>query len=320
MRSELYINNTRVELNAEVQASITYQIADIRMPDKRQGSFSKTVSLPGSPTINNLFTNIFNLNLSVQTSGVINFAPDFNPNLKASFVLLVEGVEQFRGYMKLQNIVRQQNLMQEVMYEVNLFGDVASIFGVIGDAKLTDLDMSAYDHTYNKATQIATWNTANINGAGYVYPMINYGGMGVSSWDVNDFFPAIYVKTYIDEIFDAAGYSYTSTFFSSSYFKHLIVPFAGDKLTISALTAYQRTFRANTTALTSGVAVTIYNPIVYNAETLDPLNQFSIVTGKFTTAQRGCMILVQELTFGTYPAGAVSKNIYISRMDTHICL
>jgi hypothetical protein len=287
MRSELYINNTRVELNAEVQASITYQIADIRMPDKRQGSFSKTVSLPGSPTINNLFTNIFNLNLSVQTSGVINFAPDFNPNLKASFVLLVEGVEQFRGYMKLQNIVRQQNLMQEVMYEVNLFGDVASIFGVIGDAKLTDLDMSAYDHTYNKATQIATWNTATINGAGYVYPMINYGGMGVSSWDVNDFFPAIYVKTYIDEIFDAAGYSYTSTFFSSSYFKHLIVPFAGDKLTISALTAYQRTFRANTTALTSGVAVTIYNPIVYNAETLDPLNQFSIVTGKFTTAQRG---------------------------------
>ena len=287
IRSELYINNIRVELNQEVQASITYQIADIRMPDKRQGSFSKTVSLPGSPTINNLFTSIFDLNTSVQTSGVINFAPDFNPNLKASFVLLVEGIEQFRGYMKLQNITRIQDQLQQVMYEVNLFGDVASIFGVIGDAKLNALDLSAYDHTYNKATQIATWNTANINGAGYCYPMINYGGMGVSSWDVNDFFPAIYVKTYIDEIFDAAGYSYTSTFFSSSYFKHLIVPFAGDKLTISALTAYQRTFRANTSALTSGVSTNIYNPIVYNAETLDPLNQFSIVTGKFTTAQRG---------------------------------
>ena len=286
IRSELYINNIRVELNAEVQASITYQIADIRMPDKRQGSFSKTVTLPGSPTINNLFTSIFDLNTSVQTSGVINFAPDFNPNLKASFVLLVEGIEQFRGYMKLQNITRTQDQLQQVMYEVNLFGDVASIFGVIGDAKLSALDLSAYDHTYNKANQKATW-TAAIGGAGYVYPMINYGGVGVLNWDVNDFFPAIYVKTYIDEIFDAAGYSYTSTFFSSSYFKHLIVPFAGDKLTISALTAYQRTFRANTSALTSGVSVISYNPIVYNAETLDPLNQFSIVTGKFTAAQRG---------------------------------
>lgn len=286
IRSELYINNIRVELNQEVQASITYQIADIRMPDKRQGSFSKTVSLPGSPTINNLFTSIFDLNTSVQTSGVINFAPDFNPNLKASFVLLVEGIEQFRGYMKLQNITRTQDQLQQVMYEVNLFGDVASIFGVIGDAKLNALDLSAYDHTYNKTNQKATW-TAAIGGAGYVYPMINYGGVAISSWDVNDFFPAIYVKTYIDEIFDAAGYSYTSAFFSSSYFKHLIIPFAGDKLTISALTAYQRTFKANTSALTSGVAVTIYNPIVYNAETLDPLNQFSIVTGKFTTAQRG---------------------------------
>jgi hypothetical protein len=286
IRSELYINNIRVELNAEVQASITYQIADIRMPDKRQGSFSKTVTLPGSPTINNLFTSIFDLNTSVQTSGVINFAPDFNPNLKASFVLLVEGIEQFRGYMKLQNITRTQDQLQQVMYEVNLFGDVASIFGVIGDAKLSALDLSAYNHTYNKATQKATW-TAAIGGAGYVYPMINFGGVAINSWDVNDFFPAIYLKTYIDEIFDAAGYSYTSTFLTSSFFKHLIVPFAGEKLTISALTAYQRTFKANTSALTSGVAVTIYNPIVYNAETLDPLNQFSIVTGKFTTAQRG---------------------------------
>lgn len=288
IRSELYINNIRVELNQEVQASITYQIADIRMPDKRQGSFSKTVSLPGSPTINNLFTSIFDLNTSVQTSGVINFAPDFNPNLKASFVLLVEGIEQFRGYMKLQNITRTQDQLQQVMYEVNLFGDVASIFGVIGDAKLSALDLSAYDHTYNKATQIATWNTANINGAGYCYPMINYGGMGVSSWDVNDFFPAIYVKTYIDEIFDAAGYSYTSTFFNTTYFKHLIVPFAGEKLTMSAVDTANRKFRANTTALTSGVIMFgYYHTMIYNAETLDPLNQYNTTTGEFTAANSG---------------------------------
>jgi len=288
IRSELYINNIRVELNQEVQASITYQIADIRMPDKRQGSFSKTVTLPGSPTINNLFTSIFDLNTSVQTSGVINFAPDFNPNLKASFVLLVEGIEQFRGYMKLQNITRTQDQLQQVMYEVNLFGDVASIFGVIGDAKLNALDMSAYNHTYNKATQIATWNTANINGVGYVYPMINYGGMGVSSWDVNDFFPAIYVKTYIDEIFSAAGYSYTSTFFNTPYFKHLIVPFAGEKLTMSAVDSNNRKFRANTTALTSGVIMFgYYHTMIYNAETLDPLNQYNTTTGEFTAANSG---------------------------------
>ena len=288
IRSELYINNIRVELNQEVQASITYQIADIRMPDKRQGSFSKTVSLPGSPTINNLFTSIFDLNTSVQTSGVINFAPDFNPNLKASFVLLVEGIEQFRGYMKLQNITRTQDQLQQVMYEVNLFGDVASIFGVIGDAKLNALDLSAYNHTYNKATQIATWNTANINGAGYVYPMINYGGMGVTSWDVNDFFPAIYVKTYIDEIFDAAGYSYTSTFFNTTYFKHLIFPFAGEKLTMSAVDTANRKFRANTTALTSGVIMFgYYHTMIYNAETLDPSNQYNTTTGEFTAANSG---------------------------------
>lgn len=337
IRSELYINNTRVELNQEVQASITYQIADIRMPDKRQGSFSKTVSLPGSPTINNLFTSIFDLNTSVQTSGVINFAPDFNPNLKASFVLLVEGIEQFRGYMKLQNITRTQDQLQQVMYEVNLFGDVASIFGVIGDAKLNELDLSAYDHTYNKANQKATW-TAAIGGVGYVYPMINYGGIAINSWDVNNFFPAIYVKTYIDEIFDAAGYSYTSAFLSSSYFKHLIVPFAGDKLTISAAQVSARLFSAATTTATTEANVFQFYPnlypnpiftnqLIFDNETSDPSNQYNPVTGVFTVANTGFYQFnvsgfVSSVTsvegdiaifFSTGIAGTITHNIYLQR-------
>jgi hypothetical protein len=330
IRSELYINNTRVELNQEVQASITYQIADIRMPDKRQGSFSKTVSLPGSPTINNLFTSIFDLNTSVQTSGVINFAPDFNPNLKASFVLLVEGIEQFRGYMKLQNITRIQDQLQQVMYEVNLFGDVASIFGVIGDAKLNALDLSAYDHTYNKATQKATW-TAAIGGAGYVYPMINYGGVAINSWDVNDFYPAIYVKTYIDEIFDAAGYSYTSTFFSSSYFKHLIVPFAGDKLTISAAQVTARLFSAKTSLVTTVYSIPLSialnttplftQNLIFDNEISDPSNQYNPVTGVFTVANTGFYqfnvsgLLSAVATTGGFftNSSSITHNIYLIR-------
>ena len=328
IRSELYINNIRVELNQEVQASITYQIADIRMPDKRQGSFSKTVSLPGSPTINNLFTSIFDLNTSVQTSGVINFAPDFNPNLKASFVLLVEGIEQFRGYMKLQNITRTQDQLQQVMYEVNLFGDVASIFGVIGDAKLNALDLSAYDHTYNKATQKATW-TAAINGAGYVYPMINYGGITINSWNVTNFYPAIYLKTYIDEIFDAAGYSYTSTFFSSAYFKHLIVPFANDKLTLTSTQVTARLFEAKTTANTTEVGVNTFavafpsllftNQLIFNNEISDPSNQYNPATGVFTFANSGLYefrisgdVSAKTTTAGTITQGGlVLHNIYL---------
>lgn len=331
IRSELYINDIRVELNAEVQASITYQIADIRMPDKRQGSFSKTISLPGSPTINNLFTNIFNLNLSVQTSGVINFAPDFNPNLKATFVLLIEGIEQFRGYVKLQNIIRGQNQMQEVMYEINLFGDLASIFTVITDKKLSVLNLSAYNHTYNKATQIATWNTANINGNGYVYPMINYGGMGVSSWNVNDFFPAIYVKTYIDTIFAEAGYTYTSQFFNTPFFEHLIVPFAGDKLTISSAQVTARLFEARTSSDTT-FQQGLFSPqfpintvqLIFGNEISDPSNQYNPATGVFTVANSGFydFRVSGVVTAVAYQAGiidvggAVTHNIYLTRNGT----
>ena len=46
---------TDVDLLDDVPYSITYSVADIRQPDKRSGSFSKTIEIPGSATNNKLF-------------------------------------------------------------------------------------------------------------------------------------------------------------------------------------------------------------------------------------------------------------------------
>jgi hypothetical protein len=69
-------------------------------------------------------------------------------------------------------------------------------------------------------------------GEGYVYPFINYGNsqnIGTLSY-VYDMYPSVYVKTIMDKLFDYAGYSYTSSFFNTNYFKSLIIPFTNDKL------------------------------------------------------------------------------------------
>jgi len=285
MRTELYINGTRLDLKEELQMALTLMIADIRQPETRKGSFSKTIKLVGSKTINKLLGGIFEISEEIQTSGIVNFVPDFNPNLKAEAVVYCEGLEQFRGNMKLMTIERSQEDYSFINYNVVLFGEVANIFSAIGDSKMTDLSLSEYNHTYNKAIQKATWTSTNY-GNGYVYPMINYGGISPVSWDVNNFYPATYLKTYIDKIFSYAGYTYTSTFFDSTFFKHIIIPYSGDKFTITSSQIATRLFNAYTSAQTSGV-VTSPLTIPFNAETSDPSNQFDTATNIFTAANSG---------------------------------
>jgi len=285
MRSELYLNGTLVDLKEEIQCALTLMISDIREPKTRNGSFSKTVKLPATKTVNKLLGGIFDIAEDIQTSGVVNFVPDFNPNLKCEAILYADGLEQFRGNMKLTSIERDQHDHSLMWYNVVLFGEVANIYSAIGDAKMADLNLSAYNHTYNKAVQKATWTNTNY-GTGYVYPMINYGGIPATDWAVENFYPSIYLKEYIDKIFLAAGKTYTSTFFNTDYFKHLIIPFCGEKLTITASQQAARLFSAYTSAQTSGVSAAV-DPILFNTQTSDPSNQFDPTTGIFTVANSG---------------------------------
>lgn len=289
MRGELYINGTLADLEKEISASLTFAITDIKRPDTRNGSYSKTITLIGTKSMNTLMTNIYDVAYSIQTSGTVNFTPDFNSNLKASIVFLVDGLTQFRGYMKLNKINRSQQDLEKISYDVTLFGDVATIFGNLGDAKMSDLSLSEYNHTYNKTTQKATWTNTNY-GSGYVYPMINYRGTNPSSWDVNDFYPAVYLKTYIDKIFNYAGFVYSSTFLNSAEFKRYVIPFSGDALRLTSTQITNRIFSATVTTNTSGVASTassLNSTIIFNNETVDVGGVYDPVTGYFTATSGG---------------------------------
>ena len=295
MRTELFLNNTRVDLKEEVQASLNLMIADIRDPKSRKGSFSKTIKLPASKTINKLLGGIFDIAEDIQTTGIINFVPDFNPNLKCTAILYADGLEQFNGIMRLLSIDRDQQNFAKIIYNVIITGDVSNIYSAMADKKLTDLDLSAYNHNYSKAIQQATWS-ATIDGNGYVYPMIDYAkDSSINGWHVFDFYPATYLKTIIDAIFLDAGFTYDSTFFDSSFFKHLIIPYSGEGLKITSAQITSRLFSANLTfnLTTATIPITFpfiqssITPVVFNAETLDPSNQYDISNGRFTVLNTG---------------------------------
>ena len=114
-----------------------------------------------------------------------------------------------------------------------MFGNTANFIQALGDKELDDATMlwSNLNHNWTKANQQASWSATP--GVGYVYPLIDYGfssNFTAIQFSVNQIFPAVFVKEYVDRMFEAAGFTYQSTFFGSSPFEDLIIPFNSKNL------------------------------------------------------------------------------------------
>lgn len=220
---------TALDLKTDLPISVNKSIADITEPDKRNGAFSKSIQLYSTPNNNKFFEFSFNVNLEAQT---------FNPNLKSPVYVTVDEIEVLRGDLKLSSIeLIKENDTESIVYNCEIYGDNTTLFTEISDSKLEDLDLSAYNHTYNTTNIVASWSATT--GQGYVYPIIDYGYKGYGQdhyYHIEHLRPAIYAKQYVDSIFSAAGKTYTSTFLTSSFFKSLIIPHNGDELKIAQAT------------------------------------------------------------------------------------
>ena len=212
----------KLDIREDVSIPITYSIADIRNPEKREGSFTKTIALPGTKINNTLFGNIFKISKSTF------YATDFNPNKKADCLILEDSIEIFKGSLRLADI----NYLEdgEIVYNCVVFGQTTDLFFSLGNTLLTDLFEvdDALNHAWTRSNIVTSWSAPV--GVGYVYPMIDYGDHleeTRNTWDTKEFYPAVYVKEYFERIFEKAGYTYTSAFLNSTtdIFNKLIIPY-----------------------------------------------------------------------------------------------
>ncbi len=221
--TKIYINNEQIDLKDDVSIPLNFNIADIREPEKRGTTWSKTVVLPGTSFNNALFSNIWNVNAAINSSGTTNFNPNFNPNLKAEAEITYNEARQFKGICQLLNVNVTDKY--EIEYEVAFFGELQNVFQFFNNKYLRDINLSEYNHTYTAFNQQLSW-TKPI-GQGYLYPMIDYGYGTNNQFTVQNMFPSIYVKTIIDKMFSEAGFSYESNFLNTDLFKRLVIPYSG---------------------------------------------------------------------------------------------
>ena len=227
---EIYVENQKVDVNQGFSALMSYSIDDIKDFGAKNTAFSKTIILPGTKRNNSLFGNIFNVGASNEYNpSLANQGINFNPAVSARTIIFQDNIQVFKGVLRLMQIVIDNG---DIEYEVSVFGELGGFISKIGNGKLEDLDFSAYDHAYSISNITNSWNSAN-GGVGYYYPLIDCGAYSVNKhdWDYKTFRPSLFVREYLDKIFDNSGYRYQSDLFASSRFNSLIVPYNRKALT-----------------------------------------------------------------------------------------
>ena len=116
MDVRLYINNMQVDLNDDNLILFNWQEMDTSNPTIIKNGYSKTITLIGTDTNNEIFGHFWNLE-RYQAGG------SFNPSYRVPFVLYYNGAVYERGYVKLQKVIKEN---KTVKYEIGLFGGLGS--------------------------------------------------------------------------------------------------------------------------------------------------------------------------------------------------
>jgi len=313
--AEVLIEGRRLDVKEGLDFSFNYSIADVRDPNKRSTEYSKTIQCPSTPGNDELFGNIWDVNISnPYNSTDLNVEVNFNPNKKAEARVVADGVEVMVGVVQLRSITIVSGKMD---YEVVFIGKLKNIFSILGDKDLNGLndngfayiDFSDLDHDYTYAEITDSWT----NTTGYVYPMVDYGVVepfqinNVDTWRVEQFRPAVFLKDVIDRVFAYARFTYSSDFFDSSFFGRLIVPWTNNGFVVSES---ELAIRESTASVQTDIDINVEFypnwPIGGNFteswrvdfdQLVDPNNNWSNANDEYTVPEEGFYSFVSQLSY-----------------------
>jgi hypothetical protein len=279
MNTEVFIENYRLDISTEISALLNFAIDDIKDFSSRSTTWSRTIVLPGTANNNRLFGHIFQVGQSNNyDSSQPNVGYNFNAAKAAPCIIFQDQLQTFKGVLRLLEINISDGFQGRVEYEVSIFGNLVGLNSALSGALLETLDFSIYDHIYNDANIVNSWD--NPGGTGYYYPLIDYGTYSTDkhNWDIKTFRPALYVREYIDKIFSSAGYRWQAALFDTPRFKRLIIPHSKKVMTTNQTKIFAATDSTSYYG-TPPVIDLISNPTEFGV----PLRWLSLTGSGFTS-------------------------------------
>lgn len=224
MSLDLFVNGKRLEVSKNTPIALTYVANDLAELRNRQSNRSNRFKIP-----------LTRLNREILELPDIITSETLIPYRSNDAIVIQDGVQIVpEGLFEI--------LQVQDMIDAQVISGNNGFFDKIKDKDLRDLDLSAFNHTWDLSTVIASRN--NIAANGYIYPLINYGNLtsGSNTFDVRLQPASVFYKTILDQIHVDAGYSKTGDIFTKSVnvgglfgtnvvmYPNMIIPFSNDAL------------------------------------------------------------------------------------------
>lgn len=222
------VGYSELDLATNTNIALNFSVADVRNYELRNGTYSKSITIPGTPKNNIFFNHVFNINQDNR----------FNINYKCPATLQFSETSFIDGNIQLDEIIKNGD---SIFYNILFYGNNLNLFKDIGETLISDLYCPELEHTATITNIEKSWD----NEKPYFYPLIDYGkkpngalnGMIGTAIDkspsvgltVNDLYPGVSVKYLVDKIFEKYNYTYESEIFNSDNFKKLIIPFINEE-------------------------------------------------------------------------------------------
>jgi hypothetical protein len=239
------------DLYEDEDIPLTLSIDDFKNVAEKVQSYSKDFNLPATKRNNKIFSHLFDITRIYD-------ANSFNPYVTTKCLLKQDGYTIFDGFLRLISIDNKEG---EKSYNVNLFSEVIALADALKDKTFQSLSLGELEHTYNKSNIKASWTsgvnltfplpTGSFAGAAGAtttdvikYPFVDWTGdiaiaqttnQGSGTGPINArpqldkledaFRPFINCKYLLDNIFNDAGFTYTSVFLNSNKFNKLFMDF-----------------------------------------------------------------------------------------------
>lgn len=306
MITEIVIEGSRLDLYEDIGLELNLAIDDIKDFSSRNTTYSKTITVPGNANNNKVFGHIYSLN-SANNYGVITNSPsvgyNFDPTKQTNAKIFVNKIQVFKGVLRLMEIKIDKGVIE---YECVVFGELGGFASAIANKTLEDQDLKTHFATYNQSwNETNVKNSWNASGTGIVFPLIDYGlcKHGSIDYHLNAFRPAFFVHELIDKIIDYSGYTYSSSFLNTNFFRSLILPnnYANLEQVLANLLNAQS---ANVTITGSDELLTFNSTNLYQF-TIASSNTFTFTgttgtLGKFVFQGYGTVITQRQVTITVY--------------------
>jgi len=241
--TEVFFDDSALDLDPSQTVAITRQINDIGDLENRQVDFTNRFKALRTHRNDKTLESL----VKVYSGSLLAYR-------NSNGLIRSDGVDIARGALA------QISEVTEKAYTLVFFNGVLNFFDALAGKKLSDLDLSAFDHTWSASNAV----NSQLTTTGYIYAVCEFGGLsnpgfGIRDIDVRGLVFSMFVNSIVDQIFTDAGFTKSGDIFSDNQYLDLILPMSNDAFSIQTGEDFSASKTANqgpTAATTSHILIT----------------------------------------------------------------